>query len=97
MGRTNDMLLYGGITFFIVDFENDKDLKKIVENASSLSSKDYGRPFAEIFREAGYDFYKIDPALFSPAVVAVNNIRTGSTFISGKINTKILKQSIGLS
>ncbi|MEM2466661.1 MAG: methenyltetrahydromethanopterin cyclohydrolase, partial [Candidatus Bathyarchaeia archaeon] len=97
MGRTNDMLIYGGMTFFVVDFDNDEDLKRIVEKASSVGSKDYGKPFAEIFKEADSNFYKIDPALFSPAVITVNNIKTGSTFTSGNINANILKQSIGLS
>ena len=37
----------------------------------SAASSDYGLPFADIFKRADYDFYAIDPALFSPAWVAV--------------------------
>ena len=94
MGRTNDVILYGGTTFFTVDVEDDSTLKNQVEHASSSTSRDYGKAFSEIFRDANEDFYKIDPALFAPGVVVVSNIRTGSTFSSGHINNDILRQSI---
>jgi methenyltetrahydromethanopterin cyclohydrolase len=32
----------------------------------------------EILKEAEYDFYKIDPGLFAPAVPVVNNVITQS-------------------
>ncbi|UCH03113.1 MAG: methenyltetrahydromethanopterin cyclohydrolase [Candidatus Bathyarchaeota archaeon] len=94
MGRTNDMILYGGVVHFTVKEEKDKELKKLVELVPSWNSKDYGKPFSEIFKKAGYDFYKIDPALFAPAVITINNINTGSFFTAGQINTDVLKQSI---
>lgn len=94
MGRTNDMILYGGTTFFIVDVEDDSTLKNQVEQASSTTSRDYGRKFVDIFKSVNEDFYKIDPALFAPAVVVINNIRTGSTFSSGHTNNEILRLSI---
>jgi methenyltetrahydromethanopterin cyclohydrolase len=94
MGRTNDMILYGGATFFTVDVEDDAALKKHVEQASSTTSRDYGRKFVDIFRSVNEDFYKIDPAIFAPAVVMVSNIRTGSTFSSGRINNDVLRLSI---
>jgi methenyltetrahydromethanopterin cyclohydrolase len=59
-------------------------------------SKAYGKPFIEIFKEAKYDFYKIDPNLFAPAVLAVNNVKTGNTFKSGEINVRNLKESFGI-
>ncbi|MBS7608352.1 MAG: methenyltetrahydromethanopterin cyclohydrolase [Candidatus Bathyarchaeia archaeon] len=93
MARTNDAILYGGTTYYIVDYENEEELVKTVEKAPSKASKDYGRPFLEIFKAAGYDFYKIDPNIFAPAVVVVNNLRTGNTFKAGEINPKALKES----
>jgi methenyltetrahydromethanopterin cyclohydrolase len=96
MARTNDAILYGGIVYCCVDHENDKELEQIVKRAPSLASEAYGKPFIEIFREAKYDFYKIDPGLFAPAVVAVNNVRTGAIFKSGKIDVKTLAESFGL-
>lgn len=97
MGRTNDALYYGGETFYTVDFEDDEKLKEIVSKAPSSTAKEYGKPFYEIFKAAGFDFYKIDPNLFAPAVVAVNNVRTGQTFRSGQIDTRILKETMGIA
>ena len=96
MARTNDAILYGGITYYVVDYENEEELKRIVENAPSNASEDYGKPFMEIFKEANYDFYKIDPNLFAPAVVIVNNVKSGKLFKTGEINISILTKSLGL-
>jgi methenyltetrahydromethanopterin cyclohydrolase len=96
MARTNDAILYGGATYFIVEHDNEEALEKIVENAPSKASKSYGKPFIEIFKEANYDFYKIDPNLFAPASITINNAKTGSIFQNGEINVKALKESFGL-
>ena len=93
MGRTNDVLLYGGKTFFIIDVK-DTDLQEYIKKAPSESSRDYGKPFHEIFKAAGYDFYKIDSALFAPAVVTINNVEDGKTYSAGKINQKVLLTSM---
>ncbi len=98
MGRTNDMLLYGGEAFYIVDYPNDEKLKEYIKQTPSITSKDYGKSLAEKVMEVGVEFlYKLDPKIFAPAVVEVNNIRTGKTFKSGRINVDILKTSIALS
>jgi methenyltetrahydromethanopterin cyclohydrolase len=98
MGRTNDAILYmGEASYDIRGYRDDEKLRKIVEKAPSSASPNYGRPFLQIFKEANYDFYKIDPNLFAPAVVSVNNIETGSVFKAGKINVDVFKRSIGLS
>ncbi len=96
MGRTNDAILYAGVVYCTVNCNNDEELRKLVKTAPSLTSKSYGRPFIEIFKEANYDFYQIDPDLFAPAVLVVNNAQTGSTFRGGKINLEVFKRSIGL-
>jgi methenyltetrahydromethanopterin cyclohydrolase len=96
-GKTNDMLLYGGITYYIVDYPDDAKLKEFVMKAPSQTSKDYGKSFTEMVKQFGWDFlYKVDPSIFAPAVVTINNIRTGSTFRAGKVNYEILKKAIGL-
>ena len=94
MGRTNDMILYGGVVLFNVSYGNDAELKRIVEATPSSNSKSYGRLFAEVFKDAGRDFYKIDVSLFAPAVVAANNVKSGKIFNAGKINVDVLKQSL---
>jgi methenyltetrahydromethanopterin cyclohydrolase len=96
MGRANDALYYGGETYYTVDFEDDQRLREIVAKAPSSTAAEYGKPFYEIFKAAGFDFYKIDPNLFAPAVVSVNNIRTGQTFRSGQVNAKVLKETMGI-
>jgi methenyltetrahydromethanopterin cyclohydrolase len=95
MARTNDAILYGGTVYCIVDYDDEAALKKIVEQAPSGTSKDYGKPFLQIFREADRDFYKIDHNLFAPAVLMVNNAKTGKVFKAGEINPKVLMGSLG--
>ena len=95
MGRTNDMILYGGRVYFEVEHDNDEDLNKIVKKTPSSESKSYGEPFYDLFKAAGFDFYKIDPGLFAPAIVTVNNLKTGKITTAGKINEEILLKSIG--
>jgi methenyltetrahydromethanopterin cyclohydrolase len=95
MARTNDSILYGGTVYCTVESEDEAALQKIVEQAPSKTSKDYGKPFLQIFREAGRDFYKIDHSLFAPAVIMVNNAKTGNVFKAGEINPKVLEESLG--
>ena len=97
MGRTNDAITYGGATFYSVNSDDDKKLSELVNRAPSSASKDYGRPFYEVFKAANFDFYKIDPGIFAPASFAVTNVRSGITYTAGKINPLLLKQSMQLS
>ena len=97
MGMTNDSLFYGGVTYYLVDVENEDELKGIVEKSPSSTAKDYGKPFYEIYKAAGYDFYKIDTALFAPASITVTSKKTGKTYTAGKINIEVLKNSLQLS
>jgi len=96
MGRTNDAILYAGRANYNVAGYSDGELKQIVKKAPSSASKYYGQPFQQIFKEAGYDFYRIDPNLFAPASVTVCNLDTGSRFTAGKLNIGIFKRSLGL-
>jgi len=96
MSRTNDAILYGGTTYYVVEYDDEEKLDKIVKEAPSKTSKAYGRPFINILKEANNDFYKIDPNLFAPACITINNARTGNTFTCGKINPEMLKESFGL-
>jgi methenyltetrahydromethanopterin cyclohydrolase len=95
MARTNDAILYGGTVYYTVEYDDEEALKKILRQAPSRASKDYGKPFLQIFREADRDFYKIDHNLFAPATLIVNNIKTGRTFSIGQKNFEALKESFG--
>ncbi len=94
MGRTNDMIIYGGVAAFTLSENDEGRLKTLLEAAPSTRSHEYGRPFYEIFKNAGYDFYKLDPGLFAPAVFCLNNVTTGSVFSAGEINLDLIERSI---
>ena len=96
MGRTNDMVLYGGRAYLTVSCDDENTLSQLVAKAPSKFSRDYGRPFYDAFKSAGFDFYKIDPHLFAPATILVNNVETGNSFVAGEVNSKILRKSLGL-
>jgi methenyltetrahydromethanopterin cyclohydrolase len=96
MGRTNDAILYAGVTYFTLSGNGDEKLKAIVDRAPSSTSKRYGKPFKEILKEANNDFYRVDTNLFAPAVLVTNNLETGTIFRAGETNIKMLKRSIGL-
>jgi methenyltetrahydromethanopterin cyclohydrolase len=92
IGRTNDSILLGAEVLLWVDADDD-ELKAVGEKLPASASPAYGRPFAEILAQAGGDFYQIDPLLFSPAFVLVNNLRTGTTFNFGKTDFDLLAKS----
>lgn len=93
MGWTNDAILYGGIVYLTLHYEDEERLKKMVEASVSSASDVYGKPFYKIFEEADYDFYKIDPKLFAPATILINNLATGRLFHSGSVNNGVLIES----
>ena len=105
MGRTNDAILYGGIANYIVSYDDDEKLENIVKQAPSTTSKlmqearelaKKNPRFLEIYKEAGFDFYKIDPNIFAPAIVSINNLKTGKTFRAGSLDIPVMKESLGL-
>src|SRR5680860_14888 len=92
MGRTNDAIIYAGRAQLFVEGDADA-AKKLAEELPSANSKDYGKPFAELFAAVKGDFYAIDPMLFSPAKVTVTSLKTGESFQSGKIDDAVLQRS----
>lgn len=95
MGRTNDAVLFGGeVQLFVSGPE--EEAARLAEALPSSASRDYGRPFAELFAAAGHDFYKIDPMLFSPARVTVTALSTGRSFVAGRLAPDLLARSFGL-
>jgi len=97
MARTNDAILYGGTAYYVVEYTKEEKLKEIIKKAPSIASEAYGKPFIEIFKEAKYNFYKIDPNLFAPAVIIINNLKTGNIFENGEINVDAIRKSFGFS
>jgi methenyltetrahydromethanopterin cyclohydrolase len=92
MGRTNDAIIFGGqVQLFVTG--PDADAEDLARNLPSRASKDYGRPFAETFKSVNYDFYKIDPMLFSPAAVTVTTLDSGRSFHGGALAHALLEAS----
>lgn len=96
MGKTNDAVLFGGRTYYYVESEEGDDIKSMAEKLPSSASAGYGKPFFEVFKEAEFDFYKIDKGMFAPAEVVINDLRTGDTFKAGYVNSELLTKSFGL-
>jgi methenyltetrahydromethanopterin cyclohydrolase len=95
MGRTNDVILYGGVVYCVLRYKDDDKLRELLQRAPSSASRQYGKPFGEIFRDASYNFYQIDPNLFAPAVFVVNNVISGGLFRVGELNVEVLGRALG--
>lgn len=95
MGRTNDSIIYGGKVILTVDVPSDEEpeMVELLKKSPSNVSPSYGKPFYEMMKEVDFDFYKIDSKLFAPAVLTINNMRTGRTFSAGEVNENILWRS----
>ncbi|MBV8765900.1 MAG: methenyltetrahydromethanopterin cyclohydrolase [Hyphomicrobiales bacterium] len=92
MGRTNDAIIYAGEVHLFVQGPAE-EAKTLAERMPSSASRDYGRPFAEIFKRVNGDFYAIDPMLFSPASVIVTALETGDSFHAGALAPMLLDAS----
>ncbi len=92
IGRTNDAILYGGeVTLWC--HGADADLESFGPRIPSNASTDHGQPFRQIFERYERDFYRVDPHLFSPAVVNLVNLDTGRSFRFGKLLPNVVEQS----
>ncbi|PKM35646.1 MAG: methenyltetrahydromethanopterin cyclohydrolase [Gammaproteobacteria bacterium HGW-Gammaproteobacteria-10] len=94
MGRTNDAILFAGQVHIFVK-GSDEAAEKLAKELPSSTSKDYGKPFAQVFKEYNYDFFKVDAMLFSPASVIVTAVESGKSFRAGKLDNALLDQSFG--
>jgi len=85
MFTSNDALIYGGV----VKLKTDKWEEGISEKVVSHASPTFGKPFKQLFTEAG-DFYKMDPKIFAPAEIMVEDLRTGKIYHAGGIKKEIV-------
>lgn len=92
MGRTNDAIIFGGRVQLYVTGPA-AEARDLAAALPAAASRDYGKPFAEIFRAAKGDFYAIDKSLFSPAEAMVTALETGETFHAGRIAPALLDAS----
>lgn len=95
IGRTNDAILYGGrVTLWVRG--DDESIEQVGPKVPAMASACFGEPFLRIFEQAGRDFYKIDPHLFSPAEVVFHNLDTGRVQRFGQTCPHVLRQSFGI-
>jgi methenyltetrahydromethanopterin cyclohydrolase len=95
IGRTNDGVLYGGRVWYTAA-AGDADITAVIERLPSSASPDYGTPFYDLLKRYKGDFYQIDPMLFSPAAVCINNATSGNTFCAGQVNVELIRESFSL-
>ena len=93
IGRTNDAVLYGGHVHLTVEADDDDALGDLVERLPASSSSDYGEPFGKVLKDANFDFYAIDPLLFSPAQIRLTSVGSGRSFEAGRVNLEVLERS----
>jgi methenyltetrahydromethanopterin cyclohydrolase len=72
---------------------SDEDARALATGLPSSTSRDYGKPFAEVFKEYGYDFFKVDAMLFSPARVIVTAVESGHSYHAGILDEPLLDRS----
>lgn len=93
----DDFLCYGGSVYLTVEFDEDPDrlAKELVFESTSIN----GRTFAELLKEAHFDFRKIPgyPNIFRPAQVIVNDLKTGKIHKAGNPNPYMIKKCLGLA
>jgi methenyltetrahydromethanopterin cyclohydrolase len=93
IGRTNDAVLYGGQVHLTVEGDDDDALRELVERLPASASSDYGEPFISVLKSANFDFYAIDPLLFSPAQIRLTSVASGRSFEAGRVNLEVLERS----
>ena len=93
IGRTNDAVLYGGQVHLTVEADDDDALRELVERLPASASSDYGEPFGKVLKAADFDFYAIDPLLFSPAQIRLTSAGSGRSFEAGRVNLEVLERS----
>lgn len=88
----NDCVLYGGRVTYTVRCE-DAELEALIERIPSTASPSYGTPFYELYQNFG-GFYNVDPLIFCPSQVTMNNLTSGRVFRAGQPHPGALRSSI---
>jgi methenyltetrahydromethanopterin cyclohydrolase len=92
IGRTNDAVLYGGTVHLWIE-AGDEEVADLAQRLPSASSEAFGTPFGELLKAAGWNFYDIDPMLFSPAAVTLTSTDSGRARQGGGLAPEVLERS----
>ena len=92
IGRTNDAVLYGGTVHLWIEGSDD-EVADLAARLPSCASDAFGTPFGELLAAADWDFYAVDPMLFSPAVVTLTSTESGRAHHGGRLAPEVLERS----
>ncbi len=92
IGRTNDAVLYGGTVHLWLE-GGDDEVAELARKLPSSASEAFGTPFGELLEAAGWDFYEIDPMLFSPAAATLTSTESGRAHHGGGLAPEVLERS----
>ncbi|MCJ7443424.1 MAG: methenyltetrahydromethanopterin cyclohydrolase [Methanotrichaceae archaeon] len=96
MGSSNDAIIYGGETYYTLEYSNIEELEAYLREMPSEASRDYGLPFYKTFKAAGFDFFKVDHNVFAPAKIVMNDLKSKQTLVAGRVNPEVLAESFNL-
>jgi methenyltetrahydromethanopterin cyclohydrolase len=92
IGRTNDAVLYGGTVHLWIEGPDDQ-VAELARKLPSSASEAFGTPFGELLADANWDFYEVDPMLFSPAAVTLTSAESGRAHHGGGLAPDVLERS----
>src|ERR1700729_1160057 len=92
IGRTNDAVLYGGTVHLWLDGSDD-EVAELANKLPSSASDAFGTPFGELLQAADWNFYDVDPMLFSPAAVTLTSTEPGRGHQGGGLAPEVLERS----
>jgi methenyltetrahydromethanopterin cyclohydrolase len=92
IGRTNDAVLYGGTVHLWIEGADD-EVAELARRLPSSASDAFGTPFGELLAAADWNFYDVDPMLFSPAAVTMTSTDSGRAHHGGGLAPDVLERS----
>jgi methenyltetrahydromethanopterin cyclohydrolase len=92
IGRTNDAVLYGGTVHLWLEGADD-EVADLAQRLPSAASDAFGTPFGELLDAADWNFYDIDPMLFSPAAATLTSTESGRAHHGGALAPEVLERS----
>jgi methenyltetrahydromethanopterin cyclohydrolase len=92
IGRTNDAVLYGGTVHLWLEGTDD-EVADLAQRLPSAASDAFGTPFGELLEAADWNFYDIDPMLFSPAAATLTSTESGRAHHGGELAPEVLERS----
>ncbi len=92
IGRTNDAVLYGATVNLWIE-ASDEEAADLAQRLPSAASEAFGTPFGELLAAADWNFYDIDPMLFSPAAVTLTSTESGRAHHGGGLAPDVLERS----